>query len=133
MKFMLLLLGDESGWEQASPEDAAAEMKRWEDYSAQLTAAGAMVSGEGLQPTATAKTLRVENGERIVTDGPFAETKEQLGGFYVIECASVDEALDWAAKAPSIEEGSIEVRPVIDYEAVSGANSSQRPAEAQPS
>jgi hypothetical protein len=132
MKFMLLLWGDESHWEEASPEEAAAEMKRWEDYSAQLVAAGAMVSGEGLQGSATSRTIGVRNGERIVTDGPFVETKEQLGGFYVIECASMDEALEWAAKVPSAERGSTEVRPVIDYEAVSGGEA-QTPAEAQSS
>ena len=79
MKFMLLLWGDEGQWADMSEEEAAAEMARWEEYTNQLTAAGAMVSGEGLQPSATSKTLRIENGERIVTDGPFAETKEQLG------------------------------------------------------
>jgi hypothetical protein len=130
MKFMLLLWGDESQWEGASPEEAAAEMKLWEDYSAQLVAAGAMVSGEGLQPSATSRTLRVENGERVVTDGPFAETKEALGGFYVIECGSIEEALEWAAKVPSAEHGPTEVRPVIDYEAVTGGDGAAA-AEAQ--
>jgi hypothetical protein len=80
MKFMLVLLGDESQWVDMSEEESAAEMARWEDYTNQLIAAGAMVSGEALQPSATSKTLRIENGERVVTDGPFAETKEQLGG-----------------------------------------------------
>jgi hypothetical protein len=130
MKFMLLLWGDESQWEGASQEEAAAEMARWEDYSAQLVAAGAMVSGEALQPSATSKTLRVESGEQVVTDGPFAETKEALGGFYVIECASIDEALEWAAKLPSAEYGATEIRPVMDYEAVSGGDA-QTPVEAQ--
>jgi hypothetical protein len=130
MKFMLLLWGDESHWADMSEEESAAEMVRWEDYSAQLIAAGAMVSGEGLQPSATSKTLRFENGERVVTDGPYAETKEQLGGFYVIECASMDEALDWAAKAPSADRGSTEVRPVMLYED-SGAEDSQPATEAR--
>jgi hypothetical protein len=130
MKFMLLLWGDESHWADMSEEEAAAEMARWEDYSAQLVAAGAMVSGEGLQPSATSKTLRIENGERVVTDGPYAETKEQLGGFYVIECASMDEALDWAAKAPSAGRGSTEVRPVMLYEDT-GAEDSQPATEAR--
>jgi hypothetical protein len=130
MKFMLLLWGEEGQWADMSQEDAAAEMARWEDYTNQLVAAGAMVSGEGLQASATSKTLRVENGERVVTDGPFAETKEQLGGFYVIECASTEEALDWAAKVPSAEQGSTEVRPVIAYEEM-GIEDNQRPVEAQ--
>ena len=130
MKFMLLLWGDEGQWADMSEEEAAAEMERWNDYTNQLTAAGAMVSGEGLQASATSKTLRIENGERVVTDGPFAETKEQLGGFYVIECASIEEALDWAAKLPSAEQGATEVRPVIAYEEM-GFEDTQRPVEAR--
>jgi hypothetical protein len=130
MKFMLLLWGDEGQWADMSEEEAAAEMARWEDYTNQLIAAGAMVSGEGLQASATSKTLRLEKGERVVTDGPFAETKEQLGGFYVIECASMDEALEWAAKLPSAEQGSTEIRPVIAYEEM-GIEDTQRPVETQ--
>ncbi len=128
MKFMLLLWGDESAWEGMSKEDAAAEMVRWDEYTKQLVAAGAMVSGEGLQASATSKTLRIENGERVVTDGPFAETKEQLGGFYVIECESFEAALEWAAKVPSAERGSTEIRPVIAYEEM-GIEDTQRPVE----
>jgi hypothetical protein len=130
MKFMLLLWGDESAWEGMSEEDAAAEMGRWNDYTKQLEAAGAMVSGEGLQPSAASKILRFDGGERTVTDGPFVETKEQLGGFYVIDCASFEEALDWAAKVPSAELGPTEVRPVIDYEGM-GSEDAQKPMEAQ--
>jgi hypothetical protein len=118
MKFMLLLWGDESQWEGMSEEEAASEMAHWDEYTKQLTAAGALVSGEGLQPSASSKLLRLEDGERIVTDGPFVESKEQLGGFYVIDCASFDEALDWASKLPSAARGSTEIRPVMDYEAV---------------
>jgi hypothetical protein len=130
MKFMLLLWGDESAWQDMSEEDAAAEMARWDDYTKKLEAAGALVSGEGLQPSATSKTLRFENGRQFVTDGPFAETKEQLGGFYVIECASFDDALEWASKLPSAEFGSTEIRPVMDFEAA-GNEDAQRPVEAQ--
>jgi hypothetical protein len=131
MKFMLLLWDEEGQWADMSEEETAAEMARWEEYTNQIVAAGAMVSGEGLQPSATSKTLRIENGERVVTDGPFAESKEQLGGFYVIECGSVDEALDWAAKAPSADQGATEIRPVIPYEEM-GIEDTQRPVEAQP-
>jgi hypothetical protein len=130
MKFTLLLWGDESHWADMSEEESAAEMVRWEDYSAQLIAAGAMVSGEGLQPSATSKTLRIENGERVVTDGPYAETKEQLGGFYVIDVPSFDDALEWASKLPSVEHGSTEIRPVILYEDT-GAEDTQSQVEAQ--
>ena len=130
MTFMLLLWGDEGQRADMSEQEAAAEMERWNDYTNQLVAAGAMVSGEGLQASAASRTLRVEDGERIVTDGPFAETKEQLGGFYVIECDSIDEALDWAARVPSAEQGATEVRPVIAYEEM-GFEDTQRPVEAQ--
>jgi hypothetical protein len=130
MKFTLLLWGDEGQWANMSEEEAAAEMERWNDYTNQLVAAGAMVSGEGLQPSAESKILRIENGEQVVTDGPYAETKEQLGGFYVIECASIDEALDWAAKLPSAQHGATEVRPVLAYEEA-GYEDTQRPVEAQ--
>ena len=116
MKFMLVLWGDEGQWADMSEEEAAAEMARWEDYSNQLIAAGAMVSGEGLQASATSKTLRVENGERIVTDGPFAETKEQLGGYYLLDCKDLDDALGWAKRIP-MPGGTVEVRPVMDYDA----------------
>jgi hypothetical protein len=117
MKYMLLIVGDESQFADWSDEDYAAEMKRWDDYSKALVDAGAFVSGEGLQSSTTATTLRVQGGERILTDGPFAETKEQIGGFYVIDCRDLDEAIDWAARLPSAERGVCEVRPVMDYEA----------------
>jgi hypothetical protein len=131
MKYMLLLWGDESQWEDMSEADTAAEMERWDAYTAELTKAGALVSGEGLQPSATSTTLRVKDGERLLSDGPFAETKEQLGGFYVIDCKNLDEALDWAAKLPSVAYGPTEIRPVMDYEAA-GYEDAQRPVEAQP-
>jgi hypothetical protein len=118
MKYMLLIVGDESRYADWSEEDMAAQMKRWDDYTKALVEAGAFVSGEGLQSSTTATTLQVKDGERILTDGPFAETKEQIGGFYVIDCKNLDEAIDWAAKLPSAETGGIcEVRPVMDYEA----------------
>jgi hypothetical protein len=130
MKFTLLLWGDEGQWANMSEEETAAEMERWNDYTNQLVEAGAMVSGEGLEPSTASKILRIENSERVVTDGPYAETKEQLGGFYVIECASMDEALEWAAKLPSAEHGATEVRPVLAYEDM-GYEDTQSPVEAQ--
>ena len=77
--------------------------------------------GDGLQGSATATTVRVRDGERLLTDGPFAETKEQLGGFYALECKDLDEALAWAARIPEAQFGAVEVRPVIDYTALEGA------------
>ena len=126
MRYMLLIFGDESRFAEMSEEDAASQMKLWDEYTKELVDAGAFVSGEGLQTSTTATTLRVENGERLLTDGPFADTKEQVGGFYVIECKNLDEALNWAEKLPSAQRGmSTEIRPVMDYEA-SGMEDPQR-------
>jgi hypothetical protein len=125
MKYMLLLVGDESQYAGMSEEEIAADMKRWDEYTKELVDAGAFVSGEGLGPSTNATTLRIENGERILTDGPFAETKEQVGGFYVIEAKDLDEAIDWAAKLPSAAYGFTEIRPVMDYEAA-GLDDPQR-------
>ena len=117
MRYMLLIIGDESQFAEWSEEDMAVRMQRWSDYSKALVDAGAFVSGEGLQTSTTATTLRVQDGERLLTDGPFAETKEQIGGFYVIECKDLDEAIDWASKLPSAARGGVtEIRPVMAYE-----------------
>ena len=114
MKYMLTIIGEEGGWEDATPEEMRAQMGRWNDYTEALSAAGALVAGEGLQESPTATTVRIgDDGERVVTDGPFAESKEQVGGFYLIECENLDQALEWAKKLPA-RGGAIEVRPVID-------------------
>jgi hypothetical protein len=121
VKYMMLLWGDESDMADMTPEQGAAAMQRWSAYTEELVAAGAMVSGDGLQPSATATTVRLDAGERVLSDGPFAETKEQIGGFYVIDCENLDQAIEWAAKTPSALDGRpVEVRPVIDYEARNG-------------
>jgi hypothetical protein len=118
MKYMLLIVGDESRYADWSEEDMAAQMKLWDAYTKELLEAGAFVSGEGLQTSTTATTLQVTDGERILTDGPFADTKEHIGGFYVIDCANLDQAIDWAAKLPSAATGGLcEIRPVMDYDA----------------
>lgn len=116
MKYMLLLYGDESMDAQATEAEMESLMAAYGAFESELAAAGAMVSGEGLQPTATATTLRVRNGETLTTHGPFVETTEQLGGFFVIECDNLDDALGWAAKVPAALDGSVEVRPVLDFE-----------------
>jgi hypothetical protein len=115
MRYMLIILGDESQFANLSDEERAANGARWADYTQALIDAGKFVSGEGLQSVTTATTVRVENGERVLTDGPFAETKEQIGGFYVIEAKDLDEAIDWAARLPHAEGGTTEVRPVMEY------------------
>jgi hypothetical protein len=116
MRYMLAIFGEEGGWEDISPEDMKAGMKMWSDYSEATVEAGAFIAGEGLEASGTATTVRNTGGDgRSVTDGPFAETKEQLGGFYLLECENLDEALEWAKKIPVREGGSVEVRPVMDY------------------
>ena len=117
MKYMLVLFGPEGGMEDATPEQMKEEMDRWEAFSNETVEAGAFVSGEGLQPSATATTVKIpENGaSRTVTDGPFAESKEQLGGFYVLECKDLDEAIEWAKKIP-LQAGTVEVRPVMVFD-----------------
>lgn len=120
MKFMLMLYGDEAQYSDATPEQLAQSMARFEAFDRELTEAGVLAGGEGLEPSSTATTVRRSAGEVMLTDGPFAETREQLGGFYVLDCADLDEAIRWASKVPELENGSVEVRPVIDYEAVGG-------------
>jgi hypothetical protein len=92
-----------------------AQLQGWSEYTKQLVDAGAFVAGDGLQTSTSATVLRVQDGERVLTDGPFAETKEQIGGYYTIECKNLDEAIEWAAKLPSAEGGVTEIRPVMDY------------------
>ncbi|HEU4980763.1 MAG TPA: YciI family protein [Solirubrobacterales bacterium] len=115
MRFMLTLIGPEGGYEDITPEQMRNEMKNWAAFGKESMEAGAFIAGDGLQPATTAKTVRGGRDEdRVVTDGPFAETKEQIGGFYLLECEDMDEALEWARKVP-IRGGAIEVRPVMDY------------------
>jgi hypothetical protein len=114
---MLLIYGDESGWETLSDADRARVMKDYTDYTEELRSSGAMVAGDALQPTSNATTVRVRGDEQLVTDGPFAETKEQLGGYYLIEADSDEEALEWASEIPSAKLGTIEVRPVVVFPA----------------
>jgi hypothetical protein len=114
---MFLIFGDESRYANMSEEEGAAQMALWGEYSKELVDAGAFVAGEGLQASTTATTLRVENDEPVLTDGPFAETKEQIGGFYVIEVDNLDQAIAWAKKLPSTGNGMpTEIRPVMAYE-----------------
>ncbi len=117
MKYMLTIIGEEGGWEDVTPDEMRAALGRWNSYTESLREAGAFIAGEGLQESATATTVRFGDGdERVVTDGPFAESKEQVGGFYLIECENLDQALEWAKKIPA-RGGAIEVRPVMDYDA----------------
>jgi hypothetical protein len=111
MKYALLIYGAEPT--EAIPEDAlAAEMDGYQKFGQHITDRGANLGGEALQSTATATTVRVQDGQTISTDGPFAETKEALGGFYLVEAADLDEAIGYAALIPGATHGSIEIRPI---------------------
>jgi hypothetical protein len=118
MKYLLTIYADESRYATMTPEDSAELMAGYGAFGREAQEAGVLLGGEGLQPTATATTVRVRDGEALFTDGPFAETREQLGGYYLLECADLDEAARWAAKIPDAQGGAVEVRPVMDYEAM---------------
>ena len=117
MKYLLTIYTDESGFADVTPQDVQQLMAAYEAFGREVTEAGAMLGGEGLQPSATATTVSVRDGETITSDGPFADTREQLGGYYLLDCRDLDEAIGWAAKIPGARGGTIEVRPVMDYEA----------------
>lgn len=122
MKYMLTIVGEEADWGDVTPEQMRESMARWDAYTAELREADAFIAGEGLQPSASATTIRIaDDGERITVDGPFAETKEQIGGFYLIDAPDLDAALEWARKLPA-QGGAVEVRPVMDYDAAGGSS-----------
>ena len=131
MKYLLSLYGDESRNADRAPEQMQEAMKAWDAFTKEAQDTGAFLGGEGLQPTSTATTVAIqESGDPIVTDGPYAETKEQLGGFYLLECKDLDAALEWARKIP-MPGGKVEVRPVMDYEAAGGSEVHTSEAGAQ--
>jgi hypothetical protein len=115
MRYMLLIYGDESGWGNLSEADQETEMGKWYAYTEEMQKAGVSTQGDALQPTSTATTVRDNGGEPLVTDGPFAETKEQLGGYYVLDVADLDEAIKWAHKCPAATSGTIELRPIQEF------------------
>jgi hypothetical protein len=114
-QYMLLIYSP--GDRTVSPDEMAAEMPRWSAYTEGLRGAGVMRAGDALHTTDTATTVRVRDGETQFTDGPFAETKEILVGYYVVEVADLDAALKHASRMPNIAYGSVEVRPVVDFSA----------------
>ena len=113
MQYMLLIYQDETGWPQLSDEERGRMIQEYTAFTDEVRASGALVASDPLQPTSSATTVEVRDGETLTTDGPFAETKEQLGGYYLVDVESLDEALHWAAKIPSARFGKIEVRPIM--------------------
>jgi hypothetical protein len=113
MQYLLLIYGDESAQKNATQADMNAMFAAYRDFTQSLITSGQMKAGDALQPTTTATTVRVRDGKTLRTDGPFAETKEQLGGYYLVEAKDLDEATKLAARIPGARTGSIEVRPVM--------------------
>jgi hypothetical protein len=115
MRYLCLIYENEKGWESLPPGDMEAIMNEYFTFTEDIRKNGKYVAGEALQPTATATTVRVRNGKVSTTDGPFAETKEQLGGFYLIEAKDLNDAIQVASRIPSARFGSVEVRPIMDF------------------
>ena len=119
MQYMLLIYNSPDAWESMSEEEQGKIFGEYGSYTEELQNSGKLVAGDALQPISTATSVRVRDGETLTTDGPFAETKEVLGGYYLIDVETIDEALEWGAKVPGSKYGTIEVRPVVtDYETV---------------
>jgi len=112
MRYALLIYASEQDWASQSEEQAQAQFQDYMSFTKDIVDRGIYQSGEALQPTATATTVRVRDGETLTSDGPFAETKEQVGGYFLVECDNLDDAIDAAAKLPGAQTGSIEVRPI---------------------
>jgi hypothetical protein len=113
MNYLLLIYSVESESASAGPADGQAMFEAYRAFAEGIANSGVMRAGDALEPVSTATTVRVRNGEVVVTDGPFAETKEQLGGYYLIECDDLDAAIEIAARVPGAVHGSIEIRPVM--------------------
>jgi hypothetical protein len=112
MQYMALIYADETEWASLSSEERSSTYERYQELARAATEAGVMQGGHELGPTRDATTVRVRGGEALVTDGPYAEVKEALGGYFLFECDSLDDALEWAARVPAAEHGAVEVRPV---------------------
>ncbi|HET6282902.1 MAG TPA: YciI family protein [Polyangia bacterium] len=117
MQYVLLIYTDESGMKNATPADQAQMMKEYGDFSAAIVKSGNFKAGDALQASSTATMVRVRDGKTLTTDGPFAESREQLGGYYLVEAKDLDEAIKIAARIPGARFGGIEVRPVMELPA----------------
>ena len=128
MRYLLLLYDEETATpspEPPAPEVVQAVMNEYFEYTRAARDSGVYLAGEALQPVTTATTVRVRDGETLTTDGPFAETKEALGGYYLLECRDLDEALGWAARCPGAKHGTVEVRPIWEVPTDPAADASR--------
>lgn len=116
MRYAALIYNNQAAAADMTEEERTAEYNAYNAFGAEFGSTGVIVGGDALLPTTTATTVRVRDGKILTTDGPFAETKEQLGGFYLLKCDNLDEAIKIAAKIPGALNGSVEVRPVMEFE-----------------
>lgn len=130
MQYMLLIYSNEKLWDEQTPEQMGEVMAEYNTFTEGIVRSGNYKAGEALQPTTTATTVRVRDGKTQITDGPFAETREQLGGFYWIEAKDLDQALQIAARIPSARVGSIEVRPIMPMEKLTATSQADSRAQA---
>lgn len=121
MKYMLLIYHAEKAWETLTEQQRQDIYSEYRRFSEEIVASGNYISGSELHPVATATSVRIRDGRQLATDGPFAETKEQLGGYYLVEAKDLDEAIALAARIPSARMGTIEVRPLAEGEAAATA------------
>ena len=122
MRYLLLIYVDPATYEGVTEAEGQAEMEEYFALGPSVRARGIEISGEGLQPIATATTVRVRDGRPLITDGPFAETKEHLGGYYLVDVDNLDEAIAIAQRIPDVRRGSVEIRPVVDFSNVPDPN-----------
>ena len=115
MQYLLLIYRNEAKHRQMAPADYEKLLAEYSAYTQSIVQSGHFKAGDGLQPTSTATTVRVRDGKTLTTDGPFAETREQLGGYYLVEATDINAAIELAARIPGAKDGSIEVRPVMIY------------------
>ena len=116
MRYLLMIYSDEQADANRTPEQQETNMADYFAFTNEVREAGVYVGGDALQPTTTATSVRVRNGQVSTTDGPFAETKEQLGGYYMLDCENLDQAIEYAAKIPGAKDGCIEIRPIWEFE-----------------
>lgn len=115
MRYLLLIYQNEASNAAMSESERQAVMQAYGAFNEEAQQAGVLLGGDALHPTAAATTVRVRSGQTLTTNGPFAETKEQLGGFYMLNCEHLDQAIAFAAKIPDVHNGSVEIRPVHEF------------------
>ena len=115
MRYLLLIYHSEAASVDMTPEEQQTQIQDYWAFTSEVREKGVLEGGEALQPIATATTVRVREGKTTTTDGPFAETKEQLGGYYLLNCENLDQAIEYAAKIPDAKNGCVEIRPILEF------------------